>query len=147
MVFCKQKYKHCFVACCASLIGKSDIASQEEIVKTFPHELQKGKGIEIEGMALGREEAKTVLKGLKISKNPEFYEMELVMLSGNLKRNKIALKEKVIIFRREPTKHCIVIKEIFDDKMKVMDPHQQYNDFRTMEYSELEDSDPIILLL
>jgi hypothetical protein len=44
MVFCKQKHKHCFAACCASLLNKSTVRFQESMVRRFPKELQKGTG-------------------------------------------------------------------------------------------------------
>jgi hypothetical protein len=66
MKFCRQKFKHCFVACCASILGKDTNADQEAIVAQFPKELQQGK--EDEGVAKSLEDVYAVVQGLGISK-------------------------------------------------------------------------------
>jgi hypothetical protein len=145
MIFCHQKFKHCFVASCASVLGQSTIADQEAIVARFPVELQKGTADE--GVPKTSKEVFAVLLGLGLSANPS-----LVISTGTsfggitqfLKDNR-PHAERMMIFTRHPTNHCIRIKEIADGEIVVMNPEK--HDFSPMTWQEFEDSQPTILLL
>jgi hypothetical protein len=145
MIFAHQKPKHCFVACCASLLGKSDVASQEAIVNQFPADLQKGTSDE--GVPQTSTEANNVLMGLGLSKQPHWVESmtpSFTPLSDLLRGNK-QLKERALIATKHPTNHCIGIKEIHDDKLTVMDPEK--SDFDDITYQEFESRRPVLIIL
>lgn len=142
VVFVRQKFKHCFVACCASMLGRSDIECQLEIVRQFPLELQLGD--EDEGVPKDLSDAIHIIKKLGISSNPACYENPSPPFEDQLKAN-TQLEEKVFILTRYPSNHCIGIKKIFPDCLLVMDP--EYFHYRTMTWKEFNESDPRLLVL
>lgn len=147
MIFCSQKPNHCFVACCASLLGKADIAAQESIVAQFPKELRKGTAGE--GVPEKDTDTKTVVEGLGLSKDAKHVGTSAgnyFELSELLKKNK-GFGEKILIFTTSPTNHCIAIKEIHDDKLIVMDPENKKKNFSELTFAEFEAYKPTLFIL
>jgi ABC-type bacteriocin/lantibiotic exporter with double-glycine peptidase domain len=145
MTFCHQKYKHCFVACCASALNQSSISEQEAIVARFPVELQKGTVDE--GVPKTSREVFSVVIGLNLSANPGIIvstEATFRSITEFLKAHR-QHGERMMILTKHPTNHCIRVKEINDDRISVMDP--EANDFTQMTWQEFEAKQPAILLL
>jgi hypothetical protein len=145
MTFCHQKFKHCFVACCASLLGQSSIADQEAIIAKLPVELQKGKADE--GVPNTSREVFSVVCGLGLTTNRYLLVSTGASYGGItqfLKDNKTQA-QKMMVFTKHPTNHCMRIKEIFDDKIVVMNPEEF--DYTLMTWPVFEATQPTILLL
>jgi hypothetical protein len=145
MEFCHQKHKHCFVACCAALLGKSDIVFQESIVDRFQDELQKGT--DDEGVPKSPAAVINVLNGLRLSKDPsivqstsaDFTDMPLFI------HDNASDISRMIIGTQFPTKHCMLIKELVVGGMTVMDP--SHFDFSFLNWQEFTAMKPEIILL
>src|SRR4051812_44293392 len=117
MIFCAQKHQHCFVACCASLLGKNDVAFQEKIVADYPKDLRHG--MKDEGVPATSVEINNIVIGLNLSSNPQYVVSTIPSYSPisdflKVRRN---LAGKAFIFTRQPTNHSVVIKEIHDNKL------------------------------
>lgn len=145
MIHVRQKHKHCFVACCASVLGQSSIADQEAIVSRFPTELQKGTANE--GVPNTSKEVFAVIVGLGISLNPSLLVSTGSSYSGiaDFLRANRQHAERMMIFTKHPTNHCLRIREIRDDGLTIMNP--ELHDFSPMSWQEFEATLPAILLL
>lgn len=146
MVFCRQKHKHCFVACCAALLGKNTEEAQDEIVSRFPAELDgptEGAGCPTSGKALD-----DVLFGLGLSyEPPRIYEA----INGDhepvlkvLRENARRLQEMIIVLRY-PTNHAILAQRILPRGVVVMDPAG--TDFAYWSWEALKSRKPEVLHL
>lgn len=145
MTFCHQKFKHCFVACCASALGQSTTADQEVIVARFPVELQKGAADE--GVPKTSNEVFSVLLGLGLSANPGLVISTGTSFSGVTQFLKAHRPhaERMMILTKHPTNHCMRIQDIADDKISVMNPEE--HDLSSMTWPDFEATQPTILLL
>ena len=145
MTFCHQKFKHCFVACCASMLGQSSIIDQEFIVTRFATELQKG--MPDEGVPNTSKEVFAVVVGLGLSLSPSVListgdsYSEVTQFLKNNRRH----AQRMMIFTKHPTNHCLRIKTISDEGMTIMNP--ELYDFTSMTWAEFEAKLPAILLL
>lgn len=143
MTFCPQKFKHCFVACCASLLDQASIKSQEDIVRRFPAELQQGtsdEGVPTTLMAIER-----VLTGLELSNEPLLAKSERDDFSDMPELIRANVSERMMIWTQNPTKHCLLIKEVLNDGLIVMDP--SLADFSAVSWSELMAKEPMLVVL
>jgi hypothetical protein len=143
--FCKQKYKHCFVACCAALLDQTTENDQIAIVAKFPLDLQQG--LADEGVVKTTIEAANVVKGLGLANNPGHlstssgaYDAVADSLWANPQ-----LAGKCFIFTTHPSNHCIAVKDINVGDLVVMDPST--NDFTTMSRAEFVASKPSLYIL
>lgn len=145
MIHVRQKFKHCFVACCASALEQNIIADQEAIVARFPTELQNGTPDE--GVPNTSKEVFVVVIGLGLSLNPNILFSTGSSYSGvtDFLRANRQHAERMMIFTKHPTNHCLRIREIRDDGLTIMNP--ELHDFSPMTWQEFEATLPAILLL
>jgi hypothetical protein len=145
MIFTHQKFKHCFVACCASFLGKNSVADQESIVAQFPVALQRGT--EDEGVAKTSREVYCVIMGLGLSVNPGLVFATTNSYAGitQFLKSQKTQAQKMMFFTKHPTNHSIRIKDVTEEGIIVMDPAQF--DFTSMTWAEFEATKPTILCL